>query len=241
MASVVHDTLLWLRFYSALPIPLAGDEPHQTPDRAATAHLVPLAGAALGAVAAIVLIAAGGLRLPPFLAATLAVAALVVATGALPERALARTIERLAPADPPAVSGTLALVLVVLMRVSALAGLAVAGSLYAALALIAACAVSRAAALAMTPDFASSATGEGFSPFQRLALAALVIAALLVLPTYGIGATVAGISAAVGAAAAVMALSSRLAGDEVRSLAGAAEQAAEVAFLIAVLVFARAT
>src|SRR5712691_224200 len=99
MASLVHDTLAWLRVYSALPIPpLAGEDSTQAPDRAATAHLVPVAGAALGAAGAIVLIAASGLRLPPLLTATLAVAVLVAVTGALPERSLARTAERLANA-----------------------------------------------------------------------------------------------------------------------------------------------
>jgi adenosylcobinamide-GDP ribazoletransferase len=246
MASLVHDTLAWLRFYSALPIPpLAGEDAAQAPDRAATAHLVPVAGAALGAAGAIVLIAAGGLRLPPFLAATLAVATLAVATGALPERSLAQTAERLAAdatraSDPFAVFGVLTLVLALFMRVGALDGLIAFGSLHAALALIAACAVSRAAALAVTPDLASQAAAEsGFSLFQRLAPAALLIAAALVLPTYGIGAAAAGIAAAVAAAAGVMALAPKLSSEDGRPLAGAAEQAAEIAFLVAVLVFAR--
>jgi adenosylcobinamide-GDP ribazoletransferase len=247
MASVIHDTLAWLRFYGAPIRPLAGEETTQAPDYAATAHLVPVAGAVIGAVGAIVLIAASGLRLPAFLAATLAVAGLVVATGALPERALAQTAERLAAGasravgDPLAVFGVLALVLALFMRVGAVEGLIGFGSLYAALALIAAGGVSRAAALAMTPDFASHSAADdgGLSPFQRLALAALVIAAILVLPTYGIGAALAGVAAAVAAAAGVLAVASRLSGEDGRPLAGAAEQAAEIAFLVAVLVFAR--
>lgn len=246
MASLVHDTLAWLRFYSALPIPLGGDAA-QEPDRAATAHLVPLAGAVLGAVGAILLITASLLRLPPFVAATLAVAALVIATGALSERALAQTVERLTAAatrtigDPLAVFGVLTLVLALFLRVGALAGLIAFGALPPALTLIAACAVSRAATLALTPDFATRSTSEsGFSPFQRLALAALVIAAALVLPTFGIGATAAGIAAAVAAAAGVMALAQKLSHDDERPLAAAAEQAAEIAFLLAALIFARA-
>jgi adenosylcobinamide-GDP ribazoletransferase len=247
MSPFVHDTLAWLRLYSALPIPpLAGEDATQAPDPAATAHLVPLAGAAIGAVGALVLIAARALRLPPFLAATLAVAALVIATGALPERSLAQTAERLGAetsrsGDPFAVFGVLTLVFALFMRVGALAGLTAFGSLPAALALIAACAVSRAAALAMTPNFAarSATDGGGFSRFQRLALVALVIAAAAVLPTYGIGAAGAGIAAAVAAAAGVMALAPRLPGDAERPLAGAAEQAAEIAFVVAVLIFAR--
>ncbi|HXL69187.1 MAG TPA: adenosylcobinamide-GDP ribazoletransferase [Xanthobacteraceae bacterium] len=247
MASLVHDTLAWLRVYSALPIPpLAGEDSAQAPDRAATAHLVPVAGAALGAAGAIALIAAGGLRLPPLLTATLAVAVLVAVTGALPERSLARTAERLADPtratdDALSMSAVVALVLALVMRIGALDGLVAFGSLHAALALIAACAVSRAAALALTPDFASQSTGEsgGFGAFQRLALAALAIAAAAVLPTYGIGAAAAGIAAAVAAAAGVMALAPRLSRDDEGPLAGAAAQAAEIAFLVAVLVFAR--
>src|ERR1700674_3691134 len=196
MASLVHDTLAWLRVYSALPIPpLAGEDSPQAPDRAATAHLVPVAGAALGAAGAIVLIAAGGLRLPPLPTATRAVAVLVAVTGALPERSLARTAERLADPtratdDALSMSAVGGLGLTLGLRIGALDGLVAFGSLHAALALIAACAVSRAAALALTPDFASQSTGEsgGFGAFQRLALAAAAIAAPARLPPHSRGA-----------------------------------------------------
>ncbi len=245
MASLVHDTLAWLRFYSALPIPpLAGEDPAQAPDPAATAHLVPVAGAAVGAVGAIILIAASGLRLPPLLAATLAVTALVIVTGCR-AGACARPNDRAARRRPSVQRSprrrrrTCAHADAVSCASAPSKDFIVFGALRAALALIAACAVSRAVALAMTPDFASRSTTEsGFSPFQRLALATLVIAAALVLPTYGIGAAVAGIAAAVGAAAGVMALAPKLSSEDRRPLASAAEQAAEIAFLVAVLIFA---
>jgi hypothetical protein len=73
---------------------------------------------------------------------------------------------------------------------------------------------------------------------QRLAIVALVIVAAAILPTYGIGPTVAGLAAAIGTSAAITALAPHMAGGG-RELGGAAEQTAEIAFLIAVLVFAR--
>jgi adenosylcobinamide-GDP ribazoletransferase len=245
MASLVHDTVAWLRFYSGLPIPpLSGETADAAPDVAHSVQFAPIAGAAIGAVGGLVLIAAWGLRLPSFLAATLAVAALVVSTGALPERCLARTTERLggeALDRDIGVYGMLAVVLVLLMRIGAVDGLIAFGSLKAALALVAAGAVSRAAAMSMMPSFApGSLDGSRLDvqAFQRLAAVAIAIGAIALLPTYGIGPAIAALAAACAAAAAVAALAPRFAGDE-RTLAGSAEQAAEVAFLVAALVFAR--
>jgi adenosylcobinamide-GDP ribazoletransferase len=259
MPPLVYETVAWVRFYSALPIPpLPGEaEPDDAPDPNHTAHAVPIAGAVIGAIGGIVLILAWALHLPAFLAAALALAAIVIATGALAEQALASTVEQFGKPQPAyrpstraagqAVSyGVIALVLAVLLRVGALEGLVAMGALKAALALIAAGAISRAAAVSFALTHPASQS-EGsvvavqrldVAALQRLAIVALVVVAAAILPTYGIGSTVAGLAAAIGASAAITALAPRMAGGG-RELGGAAEQTAEIAFLVAVLVFAR--
>lgn len=260
MPPLVYETVAWLRFYSALPIPpLPGEtEPDAAPDPSHTAHAVPIAGAVIGAIGGIVLIIAGALHLPAFFAAALALAAIVIATGALAEQALAATVEQIGkpqPAFRPSMwaagqvvsYGGIALVLAVLLRVGALEGLVAMGTLKAALALVAAGAVSRAAAVSFALTHpASRSEGSAVAvqrldvaALQRLAIVALVVVAAAILPTYGIASTVAGLAAAIGASAAITVLAPRMAGGGGRELGGAAEQTAEIAFLVAVLVFAR--
>ena len=262
MPPLVYETVAWLRYYTCLPIPpLPGETaPDAAPDLSRTAHAVPLAGALIGAIGGLVLILAWGLRLPAFIAAALALAALVIVTGALAEQALAASAEQFGKSQAAERGGArtgarivsygaIALVLMVLMRVGAIEGLVAVGTLKAALALIAACAVSRAAAasFALTQS-ASRSESEGaavavqgldVAAFQRLAIVALVVGAAAILPAYGIGPAVAGLAAATGAAAIVSTQVPRYAAIGGRELSGAAEQAAEIAFLIAVLAFAR--
>jgi adenosylcobinamide-GDP ribazoletransferase len=258
MPPLVYETVAWLRFYSCLPIPpLPGEtEADTAPDLTRTAHAVPIAGALIGAIGGLVLILAWAMRLPAFLAAALALVTLVIATCARAEQALAASAEQIGKTQPRERSGAqtgsvvmsygvIALVLAVLVRVGALDGLVTMGTLKAALALVGAGAVSRAAAVSFSlTQPVSQSEGAAVAvqrldvaALQRLSIVALVVGAVAILPAYGIGSTVVGIGAAIGAAAAVTALS-RFAGDATRELAVAAEQAAEIAFLVAVLVFA---
>jgi adenosylcobinamide-GDP ribazoletransferase len=250
MPPLVYETVAWLRFYSCLPIPpLPGEsEADAAPDLARTAHAVPIAGALIGAIGGLVLILAWILRLPAFLAAALALATLVIVTCARVEQAVTASAEQIGKAQPAGAVmnyGVIALVLAVLARVGALDGLVALGTLKAALALVGAGAVSRAAAVSFSlTQPVSQSEGAAVAvqrldvaALQRLSIVALVVGAVAILPAYGIGSTVVGIGAAIGAAAAVTALS-RFAADGTRELTIAAEQAAEIAFLVAVLVFA---
>jgi len=259
MPPLVYETVAWVRFYSALPIPpLPGEiDPDATPDPSHTAHAVPIAGAVIGAIGGIVLIFAWALHLSAFLAAALALVAIMIATGAFAEQALAATVEQFGkpqPAFRPSMQaaghvisyGVIALVIAVLLRVGALEGLVAMGTLKAALALIAAGAISRAAAVSFALTHPASRS-EGsvvavqrldVAALQRLAIVAFVIVAAAILPTYGIGPTVAGLAAAIGTSAAITALAPHMVSGG-RELGGVAEQTAEIAFLIAVLVFAR--
>ena len=250
MPPLVYETVAWLRFYSCLPIPPLPGEPEAdaAPDLARTAHAVPIAGALIGAIGGLVLILAWAMRLPAFLAAALALATLVIVTCARAEQALTASAEQIGKSQTGGAVmsyGVIALVLAVLMRVGALEGLTALGAFKAALALVGAGAVSRAAAVSFSlTQPVSQSEGAAVAvqrldvaALQRLSIVALVVGAVAILPAYGVGSTVVGIGAAIGAAAAVTALS-RFAGDTTRELAVAAEQAAEIAFLVAVLVFA---
>jgi membrane protein implicated in regulation of membrane protease activity len=73
---------------------------------------------------------------------------------------------------------------------------------------------------------------------QWLAIGALAIGFLAVLPFHGFGATIAALAAAAGAAALLTAFVSRDALERDGNFKSAAELIAETAFLIAVLAFA---
>src|SRR5580692_444543 len=75
-----RDVLSCLRFFTRLPLPTRETGP---PDWARIAWSAPLAGAIVGAIGGLALAIADELSLPPYLAATLAIAALVLTTGAL--------------------------------------------------------------------------------------------------------------------------------------------------------------
>jgi len=255
---IADDLIVALRFYSRLPLPERGADPHAAPDLDRIAYAIPLAGAVLGALAGAVLLGAQLLHLPPLVAAALAVTALVLLTGALHEDGLADTADglgggrdkthRLAIMRDSRVGsfGVTALALALILRISTLAALVTAaGPVRAALALAAAEAASRAAGilmLRMLPpariDGASAAVGQP-APAAAAAcagMAALVVAVVLV-PAFGVGAAFAGLLAPLGALALLGWASARLIGGQTGDVAGATQQAAEIVFLLAVLIF----
>ncbi|MFG1419653.1 adenosylcobinamide-GDP ribazoletransferase [Xanthobacter sp. V0B-10] len=257
---IAEDLVAALRFYSRLPLPEWGAAPHAAPDMNRLAYAVPLAGLVLGAIGGLVLLAATGLRLPPYLVATLAVTVLVLISGALQEDGLADTADgfgggrdrahRLAIMRDSRVGsfGATALVLALMLRVGALLALIeTSGALRAALAFAAAAAASRAAGILLLralpsarADGASASVGQ---PTPKAALTCGLVAALVVVvvlvPAFGVGAAFAGLIAPLLALAALGWLSARLLGGQTGDVAGATQQACEIAFLLAVLLFAR--
>lgn len=211
----------------------------------------PLAGAAVGAVAALGLWAADGLGLPASLAGLAAVGAGILVTGALHEDGLADVADGFGGGRDPEAKrrimrdsrigsyGVLALLLAVaakLLALSALPDLAT-----AAAALLAAHALGRAVIPALAwwlPPAAPDGRGrEAGRPLPAGALWAAGIGttiALLALPGgVGLAATL----AAGGAALAVGWLARRQIGGATGDVFGAAEQAAEVAALLAVVCY----
>ncbi len=257
---LVRDLLAWLRFYTLLPIPpIAGESAAEAASRAmpesdAAVQAVPLAGAVLGAVGGIVLVIAAAAQLPAFVSVVLALGALAAITGAAAESGFADACRRAGKRLCPDVNdarllhaGVSALVFALLLRVALLEGLLAAGSIKAALALIAAGAVARAAA-AGVPAFVATEAPAGepaaaapaaSAHLQYLALFALAIVAIAILPTYGVGAALGGLVVAVVVAALAANLAQLIGANGERGFAAGVEFAAETAFLFAVLVIAR--
>lgn len=256
MPPLVYETAAWLRHYTCLPIKaLPGEsEPAETRDLTRAAYAAPIAGALIGAAAGIVLLIAASLGAADFVAGALALFTLVLVTCGRTEQALAASAEKLGRAQKPEDAttapkllsyGLIAIVLAVLVRVGALDGLVAIGPWKAAFAVVGAAAVSRAATLAFmllrpapAQDEAEPAAGFDTVALQWLAAAGIGLGVVTVLPFLGIGATIAGLAAAIGAVALVSAFVPRADGGEQREFSGSAELVSEIAFLVAVLAFA---
>src|SRR4029079_11589369 len=89
--AVAGDLAHCVRFYSRLPVPALPweQDAHALPNFPRLVRVIPLAGLLLGLVPAAAMIVALALDLGPWLSAMLAVAAMVLATGALHEDGLA--------------------------------------------------------------------------------------------------------------------------------------------------------
>jgi adenosylcobinamide-GDP ribazoletransferase len=239
------------------------------PDSLRTAQAVPIAAALIGAAAGLVLAIVYWLGGSAFVAAAAATITLVAATQARSELAFSALAERLlggsngqpehhgafsAIADKfrhhaPAivamrmsVYGLLAILVAVLLRVGALQALTAHAVVATAFALVGAGAVSRAAAT----SFAIIRQGANGDDAQRdqtalqwLVATGLGIGIVTVLPGLGVAATIAGLAAAIGSAALVTAFVPRSESEGGRLFNGTAELIAEIAFLIAVVAFAR--
>lgn len=257
--SLWRDTVAGLRFYSRLPLPpLKGEaDPHGLPDFSRLARAVPMVGAVLGGLAGLVLVPAAWLW-PPFIAALLAVGAAIWMTGAFHEDGLADTADGLGGGSTKerkleimkdsriGTYGGAALIIGILLRVLAIAGLVQAtGAGETALALVAAGAVSRTAALSLAvslpparSDGAAFAAGApSLSTWRQARVMALVLGCLAI-PAGGIaGLVVAGL-AVVGVVAFMTSTARDHVGGQTGDIAGATQQACEVAILLALLIFA---
>jgi len=260
---IVNDLFVALRFYSRLPLPaLAREEaPFAVPSLKRIAYAIPLAGAVIGFVGGACLLLATLLGLPSLLSAILAVSALVLVTGAFHEDGLADTADGfgggrdrdsklLIMRDSRIGSyGGAALCLSLLLRVGALDGLLhAAGAGVTFIVLVAASAASRAAGIvllqvlppARADGAAASAGRAGTDATTVCALVAALVVAVLLVPSLGVGATFAGLIAPALAVFVMARLSLAQIGGQTGDVAGATQQVAEIAFLLAVLLFAHA-
>ena len=249
-----RDIAASLRFFSILPLP-APAEPMR-PAFSDFAWAAPLAGALIGLLAAIALAIAIRLGLPPSLAAIAAVAALVLVCGGLHEDGLAdfadglsagrSRAERLAIMRDSRIGafGAVALTLALVTRVAAIAALVGGGAGPAAAALVLAGAASRLGALVPLTALAPARSDGLGASAGRLALpvflgaAATTAAVALVVGLADLGIVRALFAAALAAAAAagIAVLAQRRLGGQTGDVAGAAQQAAEIAALAGLLI-----
>lgn len=258
VASLLVQLPAALRFLTRLPIPRFPGEPEDGPpdlDRLGPAF--PLAGALIGLIGAVVYLATLAI-LPPFIAATLAFAALAAITGALHEDGFADTADglggssrerRLAIMRDSRIGsfGAIALILAYTLRIGAVTSLTAEGPFAAAGALVAAAALARAATLfviaalpSARPDGLAAQAGQPKSATLWMAgIATCAVTIICVVPAMGWVPFAGGIILAVLAAFGLARLAAAKFGGQTGDIAGAAALTVEIAFLLATLIFAR--
>lgn len=254
-ATLAGDLVMALRFFSRLP---TGERRHERPDLTRMARALPFASLVIGLVPALVLMLGAWLGLPSHFAAALAVAALVVATGAMPEDALAdaadglfggASIERrleIMKDSRHGSYGVAALALYLLLRVLALGAVAAVNPLAAAGIWLAAGIVARSGALWLSVELPAAREGGASASVGRVTMRdfgigaafAMPLALVLAGPFVGIAGLLLAAGAAVATAWAWTRACRRLLGGQTGDVIGALHALIEVAVLTAFLVFA---
>lgn len=253
MASTIADDIrACISFYSRLPV-RPGADGYAMPDFARASWAAPIAGAAIGGVGASAILIGAILHLPPFVAATCAIGALALSTGALHEDGLADLADGFgggATRDQKlsimrdsrlGAYGALALCLTAFLRVFSLAAILQLGPWRAMLSIVAASALSRAVGLipllTLFPARSDGAGASARTPSPSALRRALLIGAAIALsPLLGgatLAQTVVAQMAALGGALGVSKLAERQIGGYTGDVLGAAQQAAEIGVLIA--------
>ncbi len=252
----LSDLLACLRFYSRLPVPVLRweAEPHAMLDFGHAIRALPLAGLIIAAPAAALLFGAAKI-LPAEIAAALALTLFVITTGAFHEDGLAdtadglgggRSLERKLEIMRDSRIGTFggaALVLSLLLRWAALTALLKMGPGLAACVMLGAAGLSRW--LGLMPVFllpAARNDGAAFAAARPrplpLALGGLIALALLALPFWaGVPAVrlaLATVLAGIAALAMTRISKAQIKG-QTGDIAGAAQQLAEITFLVTIL------
>jgi adenosylcobinamide-GDP ribazoletransferase len=254
MSTFAVDLLACLRFYTRLPLPLHPGEsdPHALPDFSRAAVLVPIAGALIGLIGALVLAIAANLGLAPLPAATIAIGALVFITGAMHEDGLADLCDgfgggadresklQIMKDSRLGTYGVAALVLSQLMRIGTLAGLIAIDVRLAAAVIVAVAALSRTAGLLPLVLLPPARTlGAGFAAVRPsvetlgfAAVLALLCACVPLLAGASLPRVIAACLVATLAAYGISALARGQISGQTGDVAGAAQQAAEIAMLL---------
>jgi adenosylcobinamide-GDP ribazoletransferase len=239
----ITDLAVNIAFCTRLPLAHVGRLVEGDIARASWA--MPVAGALVGAAAALAYVIAVRLGLPPSVAAALAIAAGMALTGAMHEDGLADTADAMGGGDRArkleimhdsrlGTYGACALVLSVLLRWAALVSIARPGAV--ALALIAAHTAARAtlpAVMALVPPARSDGLAASFgAPPREVAAVAAVLGALALVLCLGFGAGVFAAALLASAALAVARMSMRAIGGQTGDVLGALEQVGEVLVLL---------
>jgi adenosylcobinamide-GDP ribazoletransferase len=253
-----RDLAACLRFFTRLPLPAFAfeTEPFAPPQLARIGWMAPFAGALIGACGAIALVLAQALALPHLVGAALSVCVLVALTGALHEDGLAdvadgfgggatraRKLEIMRDSRIGAFGGA-ALGLSLILRAASLAALLDHSLAAGCAGIILAAAAGRA--FALTPlalldparaDGLGANAGRLVSDAAwRAGIGAFAIAALASVAGLGLAEALLSVGLALAAALAMTGLARRQIGGQTGDVAGAAEQLAEIACLIGLLI-----
>ena len=241
MGAITTELRTGLAFCTRLPVTAPA-----TASLAQAAWTFPVVGALVGAIGALVYWLADGLSLPPFVSATLAVAATALVTGCLHEDGLADTADgfggggtkdrklEIMRDSRTGTYGVVALIVSFLLRAGAIASLA--GPGLAAAALIAAHAGGRAA-LPLFMRAVPNAREDGLSarmgtpPTGPSSIAALVGLVLLML-FLGVGTGLVAALLVVVGLIVVARLSLKQIGGQTGDVLGAVEQTSEILILL---------
>ena len=233
--AAARDLAACLRFFSRLPLPRLSVEasPHAPPDLSRLARMVPIAGAILGAIGALVLVA-GALHEDGLAD---------VADGFGGGKTRERKLEIMRDSRIGAY-GAAALALSLVLRIAALSALLEHSLAAAAAGLILAGAASRAFALlplALLLPARADGLGAGAGRLEaRSALAAgmtaLIVAGVLGLSALGLGRAILALALALAAAMAMTTIARRQIGGQTGDVAGATQQLAEIACLCGLLI-----
>tara|TARA_R110002124_G_scaffold9586_13_gene49298 strand:- start:14628 stop:15470 length:843 start_codon:yes stop_codon:yes gene_type:complete len=251
---LADDLVMALRFFSRLP---TGDGPHHKPELNRIAMALPLASVVIGVGPALLLAGASLIGLPAYFAAALAVAAMVLVSGAMAEDALADAADGLFGGQSVArrleimkdsrhgTYGVAALCLLLVLRVSGLGAVAALNPLAAASIWLAASIVGRSGALWMAvalpaarADGISAAAGavKGGS-FAVGAVFAVILLFVLAGPATNLLALGLALVATLCVAAGWTALCKRLLGGQTGDVMGALGALIEIAVLCALMPF----
>ena len=252
---LADDFVMALRFFSRLP---TGDSPHQKPDLNRIAMALPLTSLTIGIGPALMLIGGSLIGLPVYFTAALAVAAMVLVSGAMAEDALADAADGLFGGGSAArrleimkdirhgTYGVAALCLFILLRVTGLGAVAAISPLAAGAIWLAASIVGRSGALWMAvalpaarPDGIAAAAGAvSRRSFAVGAVFAVVLAFVLGAPATNVLALGLALVATLAVIALWTVLCKRLVGGQSGDLIGALGALVEIAVLCALLPFA---
>ena len=249
------DLVMGLRFFSRLP---TGDAPFAKPDLSRIAVGLPFTSVVIGLLAALLLMLATWIGLPSYFAAALGVAAMLVATGAMPDDAIAdaadglfggTTIERRLEIMKDSRHGTYgvaALGLYLILRVTALGAVATINPLAAGAIWLAANVLARSGSLWLSLDLPNAREGGASAAVGRVSKQAFWIGAgfaallafVLAAPFSSLVAVILALMATAGVAFAWSTTCRRLIGGQTGDLIGALHALIEIAVLTVLLVFA---
>jgi adenosylcobinamide-GDP ribazoletransferase len=249
------DLVMGLRFFSRLP---TGDRPFERPDLNRIAMGLPFTSVVIGFLPALLMMLCAWATVPSYFAAALGVAAMIVATGAMADDALAdsadglfggATIERRLEIMKDSRHGTYgvaALGLYMLLRVTAIGAVAAYNPLAAAGIWLAATVLARSGSLWLSVELPNAREGGASASAGRVsrrsffvgAVFAAILTLILAAPFTSFVAIVLAIAAAAGVASAWVWGCRKLIGGQTGDLIGALSALIEIAALTVFLVFA---